>query len=909
MDHRSRVVVGMAFALASAAFAWVGGPSRAGEEPDRAVVDTPAGRQAFEDVRAAYRDDAPSVPRSREAALKLASPQAEERAWAAEYLVALFRQTVSDQALRRTPRGRGLKLGPGPQDDGAAIRRVAIGEVARATVAPESTEALAPATWLWKERRDLLAQGAAMSLFVQIRHPDADAAISEAVRREDTAYPALEGALLEVALRKLPGLDDEVRRLCLHYRVAVREAAASAAKALGLERVPTYAPDAPFVPSLDRRVREMAARVHPAVPEGAAWVRFRMKPDPEHPEREAEVAGWRLPARDGHALMIDWFGEVVDAGGPRWEAVEDTLAEAARRLVAWREAFDALGPNDFDGRRKIESRMGIRRFGDFTGRTWEGILPEGLVAAWAYVRGDRATAAALLLPLLEDGLDEEGLFAQFRDDAARRMDERMLDAFVSGRYPRALRFARHLASPLFDGWRHRQRAQDLAEEVQRRGDDFGALALPTPGAWEQQVSTMPRGRAVAFLAARLRLLHARQWGIPGGISYADEQFAPGTAPLDEASTPPEPRINPYVELLRLDLRGDEVAPLIALLSSRDHVLAYDLERFGEHRPQSFHRVRWVAGSLLDAVAAEDLVDRAAVESGDEVRVAAEVRRLEAWFAARGDRRQTDRLFAVATGKPWEEANVALRSLAALAPDRGSAAAAQRAATDAEHRADLVRLVADLGGAGQLSEARAWVGDADPTIRFMGAWILLRHGDKAAREGIDAVLDRLRADDGWRLRDAVVDDLWASGDAAARAYVEAAARAEGPESNVSLFLLQRRVLAGDEHALARVLDALEGRGLPLLRVTPGDDPRDLNSPLEDADSVAAYVLAWRPGDHRWPLQKVEDAEKARIRKEVTAWLRAQGEAIRAGRPSEIERMDAPRLRGAWGWISSGWIRRL
>src|SRR5262245_56349377 len=89
---------------------------------DRPGGGGPVGKLAFDDIRAAYASEASSVSRSREAAAKLGSEKAEERAWAAEYLVSLFRQTHWDEANGRTPRGRGMKLWGGPQDDGAAIR-------------------------------------------------------------------------------------------------------------------------------------------------------------------------------------------------------------------------------------------------------------------------------------------------------------------------------------------------------------------------------------------------------------------------------------------------------------------------------------------------------------------------------------------------------------------------------------------------------------------------------------------------------------------------------------------------------------------------------------------------------------------------------------------------------------------
>jgi hypothetical protein len=281
--------------------------------------------------------------------------------------------------------------------------------------------------------------------------------------------------------------------------------------------------------------------------------------------------------------------------------------------------------------------------------------------------------------------------------------------------------------------------------------------------------------------------------------------------------------------------------------------------------------------------------------------------------------------AVARDRAWEEAEPSFRRLAGLAPDRAAAAAVRRAAADEEHREVLVRYVANLGGAGELDAARAWAKDADATVRFFGAWILVRHGERSRREGVDEVLALLRDADGWRRRDAVLDDLLATGDGAALAYVEAAADPTKPEgSHPSLFLLQRRALAGDATALDRVVAALEGQGLPILEETPGDAETAgaawFDADVRTPDAVARRVADWvpddvdvAPGTRLAPWPRGDDpesrAKSAGITAAFAAWLREQAALLRAGKATAIQRTPAPRLWGSWGWISSGWVRRM
>ena len=885
--------------------------ARAEDAPaeDRPVVDSEAGRQAFEDVRAAYKAEASSVARGQEAAAALASAWPDRRAWGAEYLVALFRQTASDQVHRRTPQGRGMKLGGGePQDDGEAIRFHATKALSSIALPLEKTEALAPALWLWREDKTGLAKTTALWLLAQIRHPDADAALLEAVRSDDLPEEGLEYALTEVGKRRLPGVDAEVRTLCLHPHEALRDAAAGAAKALELKEVPVWSPTSPIVGTLDRRLREMAARVRPVVPLDASWVR-RRSPAVPGGGTEEDIGGWALPGGQDPPRMLDWFGQAVPWRAGISAPGEDTLAEAAKRLVAWREAFDALGRDDFEGRAAIERRIGIGRFGDYSGRKWVGTLPETLVAAWAHVRGDAATTKAVLLPLLESAGDEAAFFRGMRDELAVRLDERMLEAFRGTDYPGALALATHLASPLFDGWSEQQRAKELVAEIPRRGDDFHALALPTPADWEKQTAATTREARVAFLCARLRLLRAWQHGIPGGISYGDDQLDPSADAL--------PWRDPGAQPCRGSTRTSSSCTSIcggrrsarSCPCSRAPITCWPStsSASADHYPQTFHRVAWVAGSLVDQVAGEDLVKGEAIASGDPARISAEVERLRAWFASRAEESQSDRLFAVATRAPWKEADPALRRLAPLAPERAADAAARRAATDPEHRQALVRFVACLGGKGQVAEARAWAKEEDRTTRFLASWILLRHGNRAAREGLDALLAHLREGDGWKMRDAVLDDLIESGDAVARAYLEAAANPQVPEgAHASLFLLQRRILTGDAAALARVLDAVDGKGPAVSR---GDARRR-------ADGHGEHDLLSRLGDEERPRvdpgrlrlvvgrrRRREGAARTRARRGRDVAARAAGAAARRqtdadaanGSPSSLGRLGLGLLR--------------
>src|SRR5262245_21104118 len=95
-----------------------------GSGDDRPVVDSEPGRRAYADVRRLYREHTNAAPAA--VLQALASSDAAARREAAEYLLALFRQTAWDEEHGLTPERRGWKIGGGgPQDDGAEIRWIA----------------------------------------------------------------------------------------------------------------------------------------------------------------------------------------------------------------------------------------------------------------------------------------------------------------------------------------------------------------------------------------------------------------------------------------------------------------------------------------------------------------------------------------------------------------------------------------------------------------------------------------------------------------------------------------------------------------------------------------------------------------------------------------------------------------
>jgi hypothetical protein len=122
----------------------------------------------------------------------------------------------------------------------------------------------------------------------------------------------------------------------------------------------------------------------------------------------------------------------------------------------------------------------------------------------------------------------------------------------------------------------------------------------------------------------------------------DEELPAWSAPDRETSLARHRVINPYVELSRMNLEARELVPLVRLLDSPDHILAYDLPRFMPHFPKTLHRARWLAATLIEAVLGDDTVSREIVEGTDGAARAKHVEELSARCRAAGERTEADR---------------------------------------------------------------------------------------------------------------------------------------------------------------------------------------------------------------------------------------------------------------------------
>jgi hypothetical protein len=843
----------------------------------------PEGQRAFDDLARHYAGK--GKPPYAQALTDLGAADPARRERAGRYLAALLRQALADEASGRGPCRPTPFFGGAPVCDARELRKELAAAFGKSAAGPAALEA---ARFLLSEEKLAENQPAGLQALLRIRDPRVGEVLRQVLAAPHPNAAVLTQAIREVGARRLAPLAAELRPLCASPRKAVRDAVRAAAPALGLALGPCPAPR--LLPaSFEAQLRELAAMVVTPIPAGARLVRgTRTHPTASRGGKPVveQLRGWLLrETADGYQLL-DLFA------GDRLLAKKDTklaatsLAELARTIAADRAAGG-------DRARTLSSRGGL------TAQFQPGFvsLPEALVAAWALVRGDRATAASLILPRIDATEDDRWLRWAVRDLLGHHYHQEMLLAFSHERdYTRALSLARHLATPRFDEYAYQSRAKELAAQLTRRRDDFVSFKLPTPDEWRKQRATLGRDAQIAFLAKRLRLLNCIQWGQPGGVSYADPQYATSqrarATPQGAVATPV---VNPYLELQALKLKVGELPVLVPFLADEDFMPTFSYWR-DFHPQRVLHRVSWVVAEIVDAVAQRKLADLAGYLAADPAGRKRHLETIVAWCRANASRSASElRRETIRTTREWHVLSGAVAEAAREKESKTAllALVLAREADFAKERESLAHLVYRFDLKQSLPAARRWRGDANDGVRFWAALILLRHGLRAKLEGLDLLAALLASDDGsYRYPQAVVPLLALKHPRATALATAILAKPRFEAVYGGGPILHRLFLAGRKEALALLLRKLESEEDGGSVSGLGKDGKPIERKLVVGDTVAALVSEWRrPGAKGGAFDKLApDAERRTARAAIKRWLKGQFAAVESSRPHELRTPD-------------------
>jgi hypothetical protein len=842
------------------------------EEP-RPEHAGPEGQRAFDDL-AKYYANTDKLPPFDAALDDLKAADAVKRRQAGEYLLGLFKQTFADEDNGRAPWRKTPFFGGGSVSAAREFRKQ-LGEAFGAKASGE--DALDTILWLLNHERLPDNQKVGLLTLARIEGPRANDALKTLVAPLHPNVEVASSAIAEIGRRKLKDLGANVLALCAHHRQAVRESARKVANDLSLAPIPDYIPEKAFTTRLEQQLKDVAAMVLTDVPRDAKWVEAVAE------EKDGgAITGWLLAEKGDAYQLVDWFGEErsVPKKGIKIKAI--ALADTAKLFHDLRSAKEEAG----------EGAGRLSRRGMLSGQFQPRFLsqPELVVGAWAFVRGERKVAAEILFGRLDEMRDDRWLTEIARDLLGHTYHQEMLQVFSFQRdYDRTLVFARHLSKPVFDGYQYQKRAQMLAQQLPKRGDDFQTLKLPTPAEWKGQQAKLSREEQIKYLAARLRLINCRQMGQPGGVDYQDEQSSAPFAGKD--ANKGKPVINPANELHALKLQAADLPALAPSLADDNFMLMFSYWR-DFHPSRSVYQVNMVVAELMNEAAARDLAELATYNGLDEAGRTKHIEKIVAWCQANAGKSRTELLLGTAaSAEHWRAFQAAAAELVRDKNVKILPVLAARMKSFPKMQGEIVEMCRKLDTAEAAKPAREWIKSDDKSTRFWAALILLRHGDQSRPEGLEPLKALLGEDDGTYLYPRAIDDLLATKNDAATAVACGILKKERFASDHNHGpILHRLILAGRKEALEYALAELDST------VSAGTSfgeykGQKVKREQTRADGMASAVAEWRTD--KWTFEQLApDEERKQGREQLKSWLKDQFAKIKAGQKPEMRTEPRP-----------------
>ncbi len=863
------------------------------------AVEGPEGLRAFNDL-GTYYQNGKKAPPIQEALKDLTSASKEKQGRAGRYLRALLEQSFADEKNGRAEWKRLPYWGGGSENPARQYRNNLAQTFASKAV---GTGALSAIEWLLEKEMRAENQAHGIEALRRIHGEEANGILLRILKKNHPHAGVTFGAIEEIGIRKLLAAAAPLKPFCLHYRKKIREAAVKSYQALGAGAPPAYVPEHAFTPYLESMLKEIGAMVLTKIPKEASWKRFNVTlPAEQKGEKSQTYAfdGWLLGKSDKTLHVLGWFAEE--------HRIPDKHAKVEART--WQQTASALSALRSKGNDpKAEGRMeNLSRRGGLTGQfeARSVSLPEALISAWAYARGDKKSAAAVLFPRIEATADDRWVKWIARDLLGHKYHQEMLTSFSYTRdYKSVLVFARHLSKPLFNEYQYQDRAKELVKQLTVRGDDFKTFTLPTPADWNNKKKNLSRENQITYLAKRLRLLNCFQWGQPGGVNYEDEQFSISRADLSQIpKTVKKPKdqivINPYKELLAMKLAVADLTFLAPYLADENFMLTFSYWR-DFHPSRTLHRVQWVVGHLLNEAAKRDL---AQLKRYGELDAAGKKKHIEAildWCEKNAGTSRIDLILdSMRTAKDWRTFSKAAgeamqgKVKVKVKVEEAFSLLIKRMQDFPEQQDEIAELgfVADQKDSS--AQARKWLLHTKKGVRFWAALMLLRHGDTAKLEGLESLREVLTKDDGSHWYPRAIETLANTGkEPALKLACGILAKKEFRPSDWNAGpILHRLLLLGRTEALEFALKGLDSNQKQGTSSGTWND-KDVQREQFEFDAMAELVIGLRKDEMRYESLAPKEA---RLKKcaELKVWLKKQFDLIRSGQPHGLK-VKAPRLR--------------
>jgi hypothetical protein len=795
------------------------------------------------------------------------------RAAAGRYVLALLKQAWADESNGRAKWKALPYFGGGSESAAREFRK----ELAKRIGENPAAELLDAELWLINT--EMLAENTAAGVKGLVKN--ASAKKTEAYRGLlAPAHPnkAVVTAVLQDAGARKLALGEQAAALCSDYRADVRAAAREAAGAMGVKELPEFKAEKSLEGFVAGELKAISEMVLTPAPKEATWKRFSVKVD----TRTFERSGWLLAEDKSGYRVLDMFGTEDYLERDKTTVTDRTMAEDVAAILEYRGA---------KGDERRNNPLSAR--GMLTGQFEPGFvsLPEALLAAWAMERGDAKDAAAVILPCFDRAADARWIRQATRDLMARGYHDKLLGAFTGQRdYAEAIRIGTHLGKPAFEGWQYYERTKTLTAQLQKRGEDFKTLTLPTPAEWTGLQAKLDRPAQVEYLAKRLKLLNAFQWGQPGGVDFEGRQTREPLSPRrgGEGADAGIETINPLVTLAKMELAVKDIPVLLPYVDDEDFILAYGYWR-DFHPGRTLYPVKAFAVQLIDQTACRELMDWAAYARSDAAGKKAMMDEARKWVAEHARLSRADLLLknlqelkdpdAVVDAAQELTARKQLAALPVIFERMGNIG-------EAKARESLAECCFRLAPEKSVEQARKWIKEGEG-VKFWGAMILFTSGDKEKQEGFAEIKALLDGDDHELTNHKrAFDTLLKSGrkeaiDLAAGVFKHDDGKLRNDELRP---FAHRLFLAGRQEALDYLLKALDNKTPYGTRSTTVNG-KQVSIELTQGDEAAENLRYIRSDKWEYPAEASEK-DRAAEREKLKTWLKEQMELIRAGKPSGI-----------------------
>jgi hypothetical protein len=869
------------------------------------VVAGPEGQRAFDDLSKGYVNKS-GLFDAKAALADLQSKDAATSQRAGVYLLALFEQSFADESNGRSNWNPTPFFNEGPENRARDFRQA----LAKDFGASASSEAALPAAF-WLIENDPLPDNTEAGIHVLARiHSDAaNQALGHIIEAVHPNQEVLVTAIKEAGIRHLMADKISVIALEQSYRSAVRKAAVSVAAQLGETKPAPYDPLKAFSPRVLALLKVTLERIPTAVPKDAPWLDGIAQPD-WNPGKPYPVHGWLLKRDQKGVTYLDVFGQTLTVSEKQVSFTPGSLPQTAKsyaNLRAWvteqakhyhalEDKLNSLKFNSPEWKtleitreplyQVIEERLREMTNGmNYNAAPDDNFLnlPEMTVAAWCWQRGDLASTAAVLFPCYDASRDDRWLDWSSRDDLGNIYDIELVKKFTYERdYPAAIALASHLGGAAFDGFVYQARSKELAAQLAARSEYFTTLTLPTASEWEKIKAGLDRAGQITWLASRLKLMQCVN---PG---YDEVQFA--SAYPDERVPQGAPEvINPYNELLQLNLTPTDLLTLAPFAADKDYSLSYT---FFEQQTsgRGLCRVAYAVGELINSVAGHALVHQ--TEDGiafDNSKPSTIIIDLQAWVAVHHDD-TPDKLIAqtLSTSTDWKTLNDAavqalkihhVEVLSLLANRLDSLPSTSQ--YDQAQQANMVHLLYG-SHAPMVDHARQWIKSPNAEARLWASLILIRDGDTAHDEGFNTLEPLLTGYDAERRYIMAARTLLASSSPRARQVAAAVFQKIDPRQHQGddlqlNWMYKLYFVASRRECLDFLIKMLDDYTV---------DPNSGNAtgpPPYSTTNQVFYLGTW--GRHMMESPKtVPEIQKYRAK--LKNWLTAQFALIEQDKPSDI-----------------------